>query len=271
MRLYAISDLHLGIPANRAALEALPSFPDDWLIVAGDVGETQAHLQLCLDVLTRRFAQVIWVPGNHDLWTVLGETLRGVAKYQRLVEICRAYGVLTPEDAYVRWPGAGPPTLIAPLFMLYDYTLAPLGLDPAAALEWAAAADTICADEHVLWPDPYPSRAAWCQARCAATAARLEQIDPAFHTILVSHFPLHPATVWLPAIPRFSIWCGTVLTRDWHLRFRARAVVSGHLHIPMSRVIDGVRFEEVSFGHPQQRRFHALQPCLREILPGPQL
>jgi hypothetical protein len=33
--------------------------------------------------------------------------------------------VLTPEDDYVLWPGDGPPTVIAPLFVLYDYSFAP--------------------------------------------------------------------------------------------------------------------------------------------------
>ena len=36
MRLLAISDLHLGHRLNREALATIGSFPDDWLIVAGD-------------------------------------------------------------------------------------------------------------------------------------------------------------------------------------------------------------------------------------------
>jgi hypothetical protein len=41
--LWAISDLHVGYEENRRAVQALPSYPDDWLIVAGDTGETPAH------------------------------------------------------------------------------------------------------------------------------------------------------------------------------------------------------------------------------------
>ena len=110
MKLLAISDLHLSYPDNRAALEALPAHPDDWLIVAGDVGEREAHLRFALAILTRRFARLIWVPGNHDLWTLPSDVdgPRGDAKYRRLVAICREYGVLTPEDPYVSWPGLGP-------------------------------------------------------------------------------------------------------------------------------------------------------------------
>ncbi|MCB0127306.1 MAG: metallophosphoesterase, partial [Caldilineaceae bacterium] len=70
MNLYAISDLHLGYSVNRQALAQLPAYPNDWLIVAGDVGETEAQFVDALQLLTSRFAQVLWVPGNHDLWTL---------------------------------------------------------------------------------------------------------------------------------------------------------------------------------------------------------
>ena len=67
MRLFAISDLHLRYERTRAALQALAPHPDDWLIVAGDVGETEQHLRFALTILKRRFARLLWVPGNHDL------------------------------------------------------------------------------------------------------------------------------------------------------------------------------------------------------------
>ena len=43
--------------------------PDDWLILAGDTGESPAHLDFVLKTLRPRFAQIIWTVGNHDLWT----------------------------------------------------------------------------------------------------------------------------------------------------------------------------------------------------------
>jgi 3',5'-cyclic AMP phosphodiesterase CpdA len=54
MRLLAISDLHLGSPANREALADLPSFPDDVIIVAGDVAERFEHLRLAFTEFGRR-------------------------------------------------------------------------------------------------------------------------------------------------------------------------------------------------------------------------
>lgn len=272
MKLYAISDLHLGFPANSAALESLPAYPDDWLILAGDVGEAEAQLVYALKVLTRRFARLVWTPGNHDLWTYAEAppTRRGEAKYHRLVSLCRDYGVLTPEDPYVLWEGEGPACWLAPLFLLYDYTFRPEHVPYEHALAWAEEAGVMCNDEYLLHPDPYASRAAWCAARCQYTEQRLAAADASHPLILINHFPLRQDLVRLPRIPRFCLWCGTRRTEDWHTRFPVEAVVYGHLHIRATDYRDGVRFEEVSLGYPQN--WHSGRPLasyLREILPGP--
>lgn len=270
MKLFAISDLHVANPTNRAFVEAIEPHPNDWLIIAGDVGEEVAELTFVLDTLGPRFAQLVWVPGNHELWTIGSEgrgAERGEAKYHRLVEACRARGVLTPEDPYATWPGDGPPLVIAPLFLLYDYTFSPEPMTPRAAVAWATEARTVCADEELLHPDPHASRQAWCAARVEATARRLDALPGDASTILVNHFPLRRAHARLPFIPRFSIWCGTTKTEDWHLRYRARAVVYGHLHIPRTHVDDGVPFEEVSLGYPRQ--WSGRTRVLRQIWPRP--
>jgi hypothetical protein len=272
MKLYAISDLHVGAAANRRLWSTLPAHPQDWLILAGDLGESEWHLRFAFETATERFARVVWVPGNHELWTTPGDPdgRRGEARYLAWVELCRSFGILTPEDPYPVWPGEGAPCVLAPLFLLYDYSFRPDDVTEERALDWARESGIECVDEHVLYPDPYPSRGAWCRARCAQARARLDAIPADHGTILINHFPLRRDLARLPAIPRFSIWCGTRLTETWHVDYRARVVVSGHLHIRSTRWIDGVRFEEVSLGYPRQ---HApgrpIEQYLREILPGP--
>jgi Predicted phosphohydrolases len=273
MKLYAISDLHLSVSSNRAALEALPAYPQDWLIIAGDIGETVAQLDYALAILTQRFAKVIWVPGNHDLWTLSSSEepeLRGQKKYLRLVAVCQQYGVQTPEDPYLIWPGEGPQTIIAPLFLLYDYSFRPADIAEQDAVAWAAETKVVCTDEYVLYPDPYPSRIAWCHARCALTERRLQAIPPEYKIVLINHFPLRRESVRVGRIPRFSVWCGTTRTADWHTRFAVLAVVSGHVHVRTTDYIDGVRFEEVSLGYRRDWQAEkGIQGYLREILPGP--
>lgn len=254
MNLWATSDLHVGYTENRAAVEALEPMPDDWLIIAGDTGESPAHLDFVLGTVRPRFAQVIWTVGNHDLWTpeTVADYRRGDAHYRRLVTLCRSHGVLTPEDDFAVWPGAGPRTAIVPTFCLYDYSFRPDTVPPDQAVAWAADTGVRCADERLLSPFPFPTRAAWCQARVAETEARLQAIPPATRLILVNHWPLRRDHAVLPRIPRFAIWCGTRATEEWHRRYPIDTVVYGHLHLRASRALDGVRFEEVSLGYPRQ-------------------
>ena len=277
MKLWAVSDLHLGYAANRQALEELPAHPGDWLIVAGDVGESTTHLDWGLEALTRRFERVLWVPGNHELWAWPrnNPTSRGEEKYAELVEVCRARNVLTPEDPYPIWPGpsgngGNVPIRIALLFLLYDYSFRPDSVPLEESLRWAMAFGLVSADEALLDPYPHASREAWCAERCRLTEERLSALPPGEELVLVNHFPLRRELARLPLIPRFSVWCGTRRTEDWHVRFRARVVVSGHVHIRATTWRDGVRFEEVSLGYPRQwKRERGLLPYLREILPGP--
>ncbi|WP_432169335.1 metallophosphoesterase family protein [Streptomyces sp. 1222.5] len=271
-QLLAISDLHVGYPDNRALVERMrPDGGDDWLIVAGDVAETVADIRWALATLADRFRKVIWTPGNHELWTHPRDPvrLRGLARYEHLVGLCRELGVLTPEDPYPVWEGPGGPVAVAPLFLLYDYSFLPAGsATKAEGLAYARSTGIVCNDEQLLHPDPYPTREDWCRARVAETERRLAALPADLPTVLANHYPLdrHPTEVlWYP---EFAMWCGTGLTADWHRRFRVATMVYGHLHIPRTTWLDGVRFEEVSVGYPREWRKRPGPPGrLRRILP----
>lgn len=255
MTLLAISDLHVGYEQNKTALAQIGHHGDDWLILAGDIGESCAHIERTLDALLPKFRQLLWVPGNHELWTRREEPgLAGVSKYEALVAACRSRGVLTPEDPFPLYFGEDGTRRIALLFTLYDYSFTPTPMAPEEALQWAIDQGVLCSDEAVLRADPYPSRAAWCSARCEETERRLTQarsLDD-HPLVLVNHFPMRREHVVMPRYPAFSIWCGTERTRDWASRFGATDVVYGHLHIPGTRLEGDVRYHEVSFGYPGQ-------------------
>ena len=66
---------------------------------------------------------------------------------------------------------------MAPLFLLYDYTFLPAGTATSEeGLAAATEAGVVCTDEHLLHPDPYPDRAAWCAARVAESTRRLADV-----------------------------------------------------------------------------------------------
>lgn len=271
-RLLATSDVHVGFAENREVLDTIrPDTPDDWLLVAGDVGEISADIEWALGVLRERFATVIWVPGNHELWTVRQDPLRlrGEARYMHLVDMCRRIGVHTPEDPYPVWDGPGGPATIVPLFVLYDYSFRPETMaTKEQSLAWAHEAGVVCTDEYLLHPDPYASREEWCDARLEYTERRLAACDPDLPTVLVGHWPLTREPTRILRYPQFAQWCGTTRTADWHRKYRAAAVVYGHLHIPRTTWEDGIRFDEVSVGYPREWRRHGLhRGPLRQILP----
>lgn len=270
-RVLAISDLHVAHPENWRIVEQLrPASEQDWLIVGGDIGDTVEDVTRTLSLLCDRFARVIWTPGNHELLAQRDDpsALRGELRYRRLVDVCRKVGALTPEDPYAVWEGRDGPVVVAPLFLLYDYSFGrDAGCTQAEALQRAHDAGIVCVDEFLLDPDPYPTRESWCHARVADAELRLSALADALPTVLVNHFPLVEAPTRLLRHREFAQWCGTSKTADWHVRFGAKAVVYGHLHIPRTSRHDGVRFEEVSLGYPRERgRKRPATDYLRPIL-----
>ncbi|KAI8932408.1 hypothetical protein NX059_010594 [Plenodomus lindquistii] len=281
-RLFAIGDIHLSFKANREALEKLLPHPDDDLILCGDVGESAEHCKIAFTKAKECFRRVFWVPGNHELYTLPSEKehgARGEAKYLECVGVAQQMGVLTPEDDYMLWQGEGGPCLIAPIFTLYDYSFRPDHVKLEDALDWAREKDIEATDEHLLHPDPYGSRIEWCHALVDKTEKKLAEAvaaHPDVRLVIIGHWPLRSGLVYLPNVPRFSLWCGTKKTEDWHNKFNAKVVVSGHLHIRRTDWIDDTRFEEVSLGYPRQwkecqDRGLDINDLLREILPGPQV
>lgn len=279
-KLYAIADIHVGFPANKAAWSRLTSHPGDGLILCGDVGDSAPQLRFGFSKASECFDTVWWCPGNHELYTLPDKSrveTRGEQKYQECVDIAREYGILTPEDDFVVWEGLGGSCIIAPIFTLYDYSFRPDYVSLEGAVSWARELDTEATDEFLLHPDPHASRQDWCKVLVEKFEAKLEASRakfPSLPLIIANHWPLREDLVRLKFIPRFSLWCGTKLTDDWHQRFDAKVVISGHLHIRRTDWKDGCRFEEVSLGYPRQWKHCAemgmgVNELLREILPGP--
>lgn len=270
MPLFAISDLHVRHKKNRQALETIGEHQSDWLILAGDIGETAEQLADVFSTLSSKFAKILWVPGNHELWTKPAAEVRGVPHYEALVDVAREHGVVTPEDPYPIWTGEGGPAYVCPLFLLYDYSFRADGVTKKQALTASAKLGVTCSDEWFLSPAPHPSREAWCAERVEITERRLDALPPDVPKVLVNHFPLRQDLVRIPRIQSFELWCGTRKTEEWHLRWNTVACVHGHLHMRATDWRDGVRFEEVAVGYPRHWvSGKSWDRYLRPILPGP--
>ena len=277
-KLYAIADLHLSYKFNRDALSGLAPHPEDSLILAGDVGEKVDDLRLAFSITTNNFKNVFWVPGNHELYTLPSdpEGLKGVAKYEQCLAIAKEFKVRTSEDPWFMWTGDGGPCIIALCFLLYDYSFRPGSVSREGALDWAKEHDIVATDEALLFPEPYATRDEWCNARVRTTEERLEKAaGSGLKVVIVNHWPFREDLITIPRIPRFSLWCGTKRTEDWHVKYNASVVVTGHLHVRRTDWRDGVRFEECSLGYPRQwedarKVGRDINTMLREVLPGPE-
>lgn len=256
--LLAISDLHVGYPANREIVEALrPEHDDDWLLVAGDVAERTTDITWALSTLKQHFSTVIWLPGNHELWTPPDDPvqLRGDARYRHLVDDARRLGVITPRIRTRCGKARADPSPSSPCSCS---TTTPGATAPPAP-----------APRTRRWPRPArqassaPTRCSCTPTRCPAATTgaapgsprppmRLDALDPDLPTVLANHWPLHREPTAVLHYPEFALWCGTEQTEQWHTRYRATEVVYGHLHIPRVIWRDGVRFTEVSLGYPRE-------------------
>ena len=111
-----------SVPPFGRPILPFPLYVDETTLANERIGISEStekieHLDFAIEALAPRFGKLLWVPGNHDLWvTPNGDSgLRGEERYLQLVELCRSFDTLTPEDPYATWPGDGPPTVIAPL------------------------------------------------------------------------------------------------------------------------------------------------------------
>lgn len=251
--LWAVSDLHAAVAANRERLaDIVPEDPSDWLIVAGDVAErTELVLRVLAD-LKARFARVIWVPGNHELFSRSADRYTGRDKYTELVDGCRAIGVDTPDDPYPVFDGI----TICPLFTLYDYSFRGPGMTVEQAIQTAHERKLVMTDEFAI--APFVDVRAWCWDRLAYSIKRLSRITGP--TILVNHWPLVQEPTDEMMFPEIALWCGTRHTRSWARRYQAKAVIYGHLHMPGTREIDGISHHEVSLGYPREWQDRVREP-----------
>ncbi|AGF72724.1 metallophosphoesterase family protein [Corynebacterium halotolerans] len=260
--LWAVSDLHAAVKANGGRIDDIqPEDPSDWLIVAGDVAERTDLVLRILERLRRRFACVIWVPGNHELFSRSADRCKGRDKYSELVAGCRSIDVLTPEDPYPVFAGV----TVVPLFTLYDYSFRRPGMTVEQAVEAARENQIMMTDEFAI--APFADIRAWCWDRLAYSIKRLSRIDGP--TILVNHWPLVQEPTLNMRWAELGLWCGTRHTRTWAERYNAEAVIYGHLHMPGVVEVGGVPHIEVSLGYPREWERHPVDrqwpyPVLRE-------
>jgi predicted phosphodiesterase len=228
MRIYAVSDLHADRPDNRRLLDTLPEHEHrgDALIVAGDVADSLEVMAETLGLLRERFAEVFFVPGNHELW-VRGREMDSVQKFHAVLDRCDSLGVHTrPARAGEAW--------VVPLLSWYHESFDVRGDGVAEELE--------------AWADRYFCR--WPEGLGRIDRFFLGLNTPHVHAydapvVSYSHFvprlDLVPPVRWLH-FKGLPLVAGSAGIEEQVRRVGSKVHVFGHTHIPEDRTILGVRY-----------------------------
>jgi predicted phosphodiesterase len=233
MRIYAVSDLHTDFRRNLEALKRAPldGHRGDALIVAGDVADREAVLRETLELLLSRFAEVFFVPGNHELW-VRDEPRDSLEKLHAVLALCAELGVrVAPARAGGAW--------VVPLLSWYDADFDVAGEGVEAELDG--------------WADRYFCR--WPEGFGRVDEALLELNAPHLHAydapvITFSHFVPRPELVPPVRYLRFRglpLVAGSLGIERQVRRVGAQVHVFGHTHIPFDLTVEGVRYVQNDF------------------------
>lgn len=250
MRVFAISDLHVDYELNREWIGQLSTSDhrEDVLILAGDISDSLARLEWCLDRLARRFRRVLFVPGNHDLWVL--RDAPGTDSLEKFHQVC----MLAQQCGAVMSPYRAGDVAIVPLLGWYDYSFgAP---DERLRAAWM--------DYHACrWPTGYGP----AEVTDLFLARNPVAIADAATVITFSHFlprnDLAPPRLASARKALDPVMGASKLDAQLR-RLGASTHVYGHSHLNGRVTIDGVCYVNNAFGTPQERALSArglLQLC----------
>lgn len=241
MPIYAISDLHTDNRENRELIESITmsDYQNDTLIVAGDISNNLKVMETTFSLLTTRFKQIFFVPGNHEFW-VSKETENSLIKFEQILSLCDDLGIHTRPKIV---EGAS----VVPLFSWYESAFYPAGNRNAKELEgWG--------DYHLCkWPstrgfDP-------CKHFVGLNKSNIRPYDRP--VISFSHFV--PRLELIPPLnmlffKSLPIVSGSVKIEEMVRTLGSRVHVFGHTHINVDRTINGVRYLQNALRYPRERK-----------------
>lgn len=238
MRVYAVSDIHVDFNENRQWLMNLSAqdYRDDILILAGDISDVTPFLLQTFDALKLRFREVLFVPGNHDLWTYRNNTSDSLAYFSLIQRAVHEHGILME-------PYTNGPLTIIPLFGWYDYSF---GL-PSDELSFMWMDYTAC-----VWPEHFDEMAitrhfiSMNEGCCALTNERV---------ITFSHFmpriDLMPSIIPVKKRVLYPV-LGTSLLEEQIRRIGPEIHVYGHTHVNRCVIKNGILYINNAFGYPRE-------------------
>jgi predicted phosphodiesterase len=240
MRVFTVSDIHIDYAANRKWLHNLSrsEYQNDALILAGDITDVMMLVIEAFETLTRCFAEVFYVPGNHDLWVHRNGGGDSLAHFLLLQQVADDYGIRMA-------PAHLGDISIVPLFGWYDYSFG----RPSQAILKAWVDFAAC-----KWPDDFDES----DITRYFISMNEAHLDVSNQTVIsFSHFmpriDLMPDGV--PADKRFLYPVLGTTQLEAQVRQLAPDIhIYGHSHINRYLTKEDVLYINNAFGYPHETR-----------------
>lgn len=239
MKVFAISDIHIDFEENRQWLHSLSRerFGEDVLILAGDISDRFEALARALEFLKDCFSEVLFVPGNHDLW-VRHDKGDSLEKFERIKSLARDTGV---RMAPLHRDGLS----IVPLFGWYDHSFGP----PSRRLSAAWRDYFVC-----RWPEGFD------EDRLTRHFVSMNEpfLDIRNRTVIsFSHFlpRIDLMPIYIPARKRLVYpVLGTRRLEAQIRRLGSHIHIYGHSHVNRRVSKDGTKYVNNAYGYPHEKR-----------------
>ena len=273
VKIYTMSDLHIDYKANLKHLLSLndPLYKEAGLIVAGDATDSLEILEQLLSHFKTAFAEVYFVPGNHELWVQRSGESDSVAKFWAIVELCRKLGVHTQpfkmenDDDHL-W--------VVPLFSWYTkpqeggdslFEPKPVGVSPTGEIIRDETDDIWSDNYYCRWPDLGKHKSvvdfffAQNEERCAR---RYDAPVISFSHFLPRKglmFPVRNWRQWIKTfkdpMPQFNFTrvAGSTKIETQIRQLGSLLHIYGHQHRERWRKEDGVTYVSHCLGYPNER------------------
>lgn len=238
MKVHVVSDVHIDYQENSLWLFNLchKSYQEDILIIAGDLTDRLTILEQALDNLVTKFRQVLFVPGNHELWVARDKIACSMEKFNQILSLVKKCGAST--DVFTLGQLS-----IVPLFSWYDFTFG----QPNKELRHAWADFRTC-----KWPDGYTEDTITREF----LALNLERLTTQNKQVIsFSHFLpcievmpsfVHPSKHYIYPV------LGSNLLGEQVKQLNPNMHVYGHSHVNTHVVIDGIQYINNAYGYPTE-------------------
>jgi predicted phosphodiesterase len=245
MNIQAISDIHIDYEENLQWLYGLSKYDyqQDILILGGDISHRITLLELAFQQLKKIFREVIFVPGNHDLWVTGNGHTTSLEKFEQIRQLAATYEIHT-TTLYLQ------DLTIIPLLGWYDYSF---GYPSEGAKEsWQ--------DLYACKWQPFPSVAAVTDHFLGLNEKEITMARPGIPTITFSHF-LPRIDLMPDYIPKdkqqIYPFLGSSGLEKQIRRINPLMHIYGHSHVNIAQTKDDITYINNAFGYPYETRITA--------------